>query len=250
MPTIAVHQPNRSTRFLLESTNPPAFQFRSVPELQILLHTRKLDGVVLGLGLDAIEVVVEITDRPLLGAGEPVIAAVHPEPLALRQALALLQTDMAIRLSLLTMGRIALIAEVHRLETTGDLARDNLLKRVAPLIPLKLAHLLLPALVIGGQRASAGDLAEAAGLPERTLRQHLRQHDLPSPLKLLGIVAGTHQALYAEECLLSSAGAALRAGFTSSEEVRRYLKHRTGRSTAEWRGLGWGRSVQELRDLW
>ena len=220
-------------------------EFSSPHDVFRMLSDRVVSGLVITVGAAGLRAVEVISQAAAIRAlSVPVLVDVPPDPLAFRHVLELSRTVSDLRISLQMSGPVDLVLEIQKMDPrTSSQSRDRVASQLVPLVPRALADILIPAIVIGDRRTSPRTIETVSGVSGRTIRHGLSSAGLPSPGKILGLVAGCRVAHDTEIHNLSLAIVASRTGFGSEDALRDYLKARTGLSPSRWKAAGFAKSL-------
>lgn len=207
-----------------------------------------LDAVLLELGIMA-EDGLQVIQRAALAdqARWRVIVIVPATPVAYRQLLGLLRSQIDVRIALEPLGGEAIVAATDGgIPALRPRCPDRLIAMVAPQLTDAASRIVIPALAVGYRRATLADLEGASGLSGRTLRGRLRRLGLPSPSRLLGLIVGCSVAFVCDQESVTLSVVAQRLGFETADELRKHLVRHTGHPPSQWRTHGFDNSVQRL----
>lgn len=241
MLTIAVWRNDRTIDHLSPRLSIKKLEFSSERELEEVVREHKLDAILVIAGPDGIGAVSALrrAARRKSSIQCPVIVDVPPGRLALDQLAEMIRDGHRVRPALRGFLPDALMQELASLPATGTLtAGEFLFAELVEKIPADQIPIVLPAFILGGKKVATKILLAASSRRERTVRNQLSTDGLPSPGKLLGLVAGFHVAYNTEVFGMTLGEAATVAGFDTEDALRKYLKPRSGINPGGWKKLG------------
>lgn len=105
-------------------------------------------------------------------------------------------------------------------------------------VPRELLLVSIGAAVLGLRKVTATALPRCLERPERSLRRTLASASLPTPSNYPALFTGVYLAYDTEVLDRSIAEVAVERGFSSTDDIRRYLITRTGLLPTRWKKLG------------
>jgi len=224
-------------------------EWSSCDELLHVVRDNRVDAIVVPLGADGLEAteILRAVDTNRMEL-PPIIANFTTAPVSVDQAKQLTTAFSCVRLFFGVLGVTEMVAALDEFRRGELQARDYLVHTLVPEIDRQLGSLLIPAIVIGCRRSSTADLSKASGIHERTIRNRLKSAGLPGPTELLGLITGCRIAFDTNVNQLSISLSATRSGFATGDELRDFLKTRTGLPPSFWKRTGLNGSIALLRE--